>query len=448
VSFRPLDWAPLAQADPLPGDPEEIRYEARRLSQMAAQLQGQVTTLRRVGAAETLVGTYAEELRASAEEVAKKLDLVHERYATVSGYLKQWADELENFQRSTLKALDKALDAERMTQRDPHVDLPVQNWYSYQTSPLSPLADTTGPAAALLAEARHDLWRVLEDALARDRHWGSLIGDAIDDKLTDHWRDHLHHWVERNHRWLKDLSTGLGWATTIAAFGAMAFPPAGAVLGVAILTMSATNLAIHGTEAVGGEKGALFEAGLDIVGVASFGAGKLVSRGLEGTFEATRGAAAAAASGEAAAGVRAAESTTIESANAVLRAETSTVLEKRTAARLLNSIEQRAIQAGDDAARTVVETPTAPVGLWKAVAAGSREDAHLINDTRLLATAYHGDAAVQDAASGLRALTLAGRANWMPATALDLGDKTARYMPYAGAYKRFEDRWVLSGGDF
>jgi hypothetical protein len=31
---------------------------------------------------------------------------------------------------------------------------------------------------------------------------------------------------------------------------------------------------------------------------------------------------------------------------------------------------------------------------------------------------------------------------------LDLGDKTARFMPYGGAYKRYEDQYVLSGGDF
>jgi hypothetical protein len=441
VSYRPLDWAPLAETDPLPGDPQAIWEEAARLRDMAAEVQDQIAALRGIGEVD-LVGEYVEELFASAEDVAKKLDLVRDRYVKVAGYLNQWAGELDDLQRRTLAALHNALDAERLLQRDAHADLPGVIPSGYLGAHLIEPAEA--PALAVLAKARRDLQRVLDEATARDRHWGSTIGDAIDDKLTDHWRDHLHHWVERNHRWLKDLSTGLGWATTIAAVGAMAFPPAG----VAVLALSAANLAIHGTEALGGEKGALFEAGLDIVGIASFGSGKLISRGLGRTFEATQEAAAAAASGETAAGVREAASTSAEWETAVRNAESGSMEEQQAARDYFRDVERSAEAVGNAESRAVFDTESANVGFLKALAAGSKDDAHLINDTKLLVATYGDDAAVQAAALPLSVWETAGQANWIPATALDLGDKTARFMPYGGAYKRYEDQYVLSGGDF
>jgi hypothetical protein len=84
---RPLDWAPLAGTDPLAGDPEEIAAEAARLRDVAADLTWQVTTLRGIGAGAGLVGGYAEELKASASDVAKKLDKVINRYTETARHL-------------------------------------------------------------------------------------------------------------------------------------------------------------------------------------------------------------------------------------------------------------------------------------------------------------------------------------------------------------------------
>src|ERR1700733_11278448 len=50
VTFRPSDWAPLADSDPLSGDPEAIFDEAARLRRLAAGMTDQVARLRRVGA--------------------------------------------------------------------------------------------------------------------------------------------------------------------------------------------------------------------------------------------------------------------------------------------------------------------------------------------------------------------------------------------------------------
>jgi hypothetical protein len=65
VSFRPVDWAPLAQFDPLPGDPDAVFDEAARLRTMAAGITDQVARLRQVGAEESLIGASVTELRAA-----------------------------------------------------------------------------------------------------------------------------------------------------------------------------------------------------------------------------------------------------------------------------------------------------------------------------------------------------------------------------------------------
>ena len=48
--IRPVDWAPLAAADPLPGDPEAITQEANRLALLGAEMRDQAARLRRIGA--------------------------------------------------------------------------------------------------------------------------------------------------------------------------------------------------------------------------------------------------------------------------------------------------------------------------------------------------------------------------------------------------------------
>jgi hypothetical protein len=49
---RPVDWAPLAFCDPVPGDPDAIVAVTRRHGNLAAELESQARTLRQLGSAE------------------------------------------------------------------------------------------------------------------------------------------------------------------------------------------------------------------------------------------------------------------------------------------------------------------------------------------------------------------------------------------------------------
>jgi hypothetical protein len=450
VSYRPLDWAPLAETDPLPGDPQAIWDEAARLRDMAAEVQDQIAALRGIGEVD-LVGEYVEELFASAEGVAKKLDLVRDRYVKVAGYLNQWAGELDDLQRRTLAALDNALDAERLLQRDAHADLPGVVPSGYLGAHLIEPAEA--PALAVLAKARQDLQRVLDEATARDRHWGSVIGGAIDDNLTDHWRDHLHHWVERHHGMIKGLTTALGVITTAVVLGAIACP----LLAPAAIGLTYANLAVHSAEFAVGD-GSVLDIVLDVGALRSLRVAGEISKGLEATFKGTREMASVAARREAVDAARRETSEAWAKAEGVLADKASSRASQWEARETKAAIKRRVLKEGNDAASQVLEAPSAKVGPLKAFLAGSKTDAHLVNDTRGLLATYSEDTAVQRAGAPLESLAASGRANFMAAATVDLNDKAASIADvypggtpdfakgYLGWYNERKERFVMSGG--
>jgi hypothetical protein len=290
------------------------------------------------------------------------------------------------------------------------------------------------------------LARIVEEAAGRDRFWAGRISDAIDDRLTDSFWEGVHNWIEHHKGWVDDLNAVLGVATTAAAFAAMAFPP----LGAGVLAISAVGLAVHGVEYEAGDA-SLVEIGLDIAGLASFGAGRLISHSLEGTFKATRTAAAEAAGTDTEAAARQAEAATQETAGKVMADPASSLFERSVAQDDLDEVHGLIRKAAHDAEAEVLEAPSADVGFWRGLWAGSREDAHYLNDTRNLLAEYSEDGAVRRAAAGLDRLSVAGKANWIPATLVDVNDKAAEYvpgLPYGERYGRWKEHFVRSEGTF
>lgn len=452
MSHRPPDWSPLAGSDPLPGDPDAIFDEAFRLRNMAAGFTDQVSRLRRIGADDSLVGASFGELRASALELSGKLEKVAARYAKVSGLLSSWAPELEDFQAATLKALDKALEAERQRARDPRADTPNPGVFAYQVFHATGLGDDTPTGAdALLAEARTDLQRVLEEATARDRHWAHQIGQAIDDDLTDGFFDHVHQWVERNNHWIERLTDDLGWVTTGAALAALLIPGVGeaaalvelASIAETVGTVSgATVLAAHATQLAGGDTDAAFDLGLDVLALGSFGAAKLVAGRLGRTAEATRDAAAEAAGREAAQSMRI---RTQEEYDRVMADPTSTPVAREAAQDGLDSGARSAAKAENDAASEVLATPESTANLGRVLLAGDREAADATADIEAMRIQHGEDMTVQRLAVKAHRLATAGRANFMAGTALDAADKTASNTDLKESYRGFK-HWVVTGG--
>jgi hypothetical protein len=438
---RPVDWAPLAESDPLAGDPEEIEKEAALLRTMAAEMAWQVRTLKGMGTDTNLSGDSIVALKASATDVAAKLEKVIHRYSEAARCLSGWAPELEEFQRKSAALLVQAQEVERAAGRDIHDGLldPVQAAYRQLSTGGG---STAPPELAVLTKQLHAL---LEEAEARGRFWAHQIAVAIDDQLTDHWLDHLHGWVKNHKEQLESYTRRLGWVATVAAVGALmvpglnvavlglgAFGTLGALDAVAIGT-TGTLLATHGLMAAEGQ-GSWLEVGIDAAALLSFGYGLRVSSGVGKAAEITKEAGAEAAGKEAAE-----RYATMTREQLTQKLESTTDMAERRGIKVaLRHVNVDATQFGDTAAQAAREAPEAEAGLGERLLAGSNENADAVKGAKQILAEHPGDKAVQDAAAHVRRLAAKGQRNYLVATGVDASDKALnRY--WRGSYRGFKD---------
>ncbi|WP_405697398.1 hypothetical protein OHA99_22100 [Streptomyces coelicoflavus] len=95
---RPVDWHPLTEKDPIPGDPDDIRDEVTRMKSLASTLRDQAALLRKASDGDALQGKYADKIREDSGDIDKHFRETAARYERVVGDLGTWANELEDFQ--------------------------------------------------------------------------------------------------------------------------------------------------------------------------------------------------------------------------------------------------------------------------------------------------------------------------------------------------------------
>lgn len=109
MALRPYDWTPLGlDSDPVPGNPEVVSAESRRLVQTVQELRGQITMLQRIASDTTLKGQYAGALRAHAQQLSQDLGKVASRYESVAEATGEWSGDLAETQATSLTALRMA----------------------------------------------------------------------------------------------------------------------------------------------------------------------------------------------------------------------------------------------------------------------------------------------------------------------------------------------------
>jgi hypothetical protein len=295
-----------------------------------------------------------------------------------------------------------------------------------------------------LAVLSRQLGQVLEQAEARGRFWAHQIARAIDDELTDGFWDHIHGWVSNHKEMLEKYTDRLGWVATVAAVGALAVPGLNvAVLGVGLLDAVAIGsagsmLATHTAMAAEGE-GSWWDVGIDAVGLASFGYGRYMSKGLG------RAARAAKQAGADATGREAAErftTMTREQAARVMADPAAGTAERHVARQSIVNVGRDAARVGDDATRAALEAPETQANLARRLLAGSTEDADAVKGVSEIAAEHAGDTAVQDAAAEVRRLAAKGQRNWWVAAGLDASDKGVKLSPWSGSYRKATDRFT------
>ncbi|GLY18058.1 hypothetical protein LWF15_27120 [Kineosporia rhizophila] len=301
---RPLDWAPLADSDPIPGDEAQLRASARRYRDFAAELEEQAAVLNRVAHAEGWDCGAQRAFSATAVEIAGQLTKVKGRYQTVGEALDTYAGELAHAQAEADAALQEAKQAEQQVKADAAAR-------AAGTGPSTP-APAPGAPGADLAEAligpRNRLNRARDQREDAGRRAADRVREAIDnDGLEDSWWDEVSNWAGRNWNsfmdWVHEhaeqidgIADVLGKISSVlAVIGTVlacipvvnALAPAFFAVGAGLTVIS---LGLHLMTAMSGD-GSWVAVGLDVVGLATFGVGRALTGGVRVAQTALRGAA-------------------------------------------------------------------------------------------------------------------------------------------------------------
>ncbi|MGW5619034.1 hypothetical protein [Streptomyces sp. NPDC003877] len=230
---RPVDWQPLCESDPVPGDPEEIRAEVKHMVSVAEQLREQAKNLKAISDEDTLKGKYVKRLREESGTLEKHMREVASRYERVHGHLTKWSNELEDFQSDADKLLRETKEKQEEVEADK-----AKKAASEDKGVPSPSTSGTSPADDPLQPYRDRLNTLTGDRSTRANHYADKIRDEIEDVIEDSTWDDLKGWVHDNADLIKAFIDVLGWIATIAGFVALAIPGLNMlVLGIAGLTI-------------------------------------------------------------------------------------------------------------------------------------------------------------------------------------------------------------------
>ena len=235
---RPADWSPLAETDPVPGDPQEIAALGRRFEATAAEIAAAVRRLRAMCTDEFWDSGAGAAFRQRGAETAGKLNAAYARYAAAATALgtdaadpspstaarPNYAAALAQAQRLAARALPAAQAADR-SQR---VAMSQLETYAAALPPGALTPDPAGrlpppplavrdPAAAEAGElirqynAAADAIAVARVTVASATHLrdiaaanaSRLISRVINsDSLGDSWRDYMMDFIDEHARLL------------------------------------------------------------------------------------------------------------------------------------------------------------------------------------------------------------------------------------------------------
>lgn len=304
---RAEEWAAIGeQADPVPGDPEEVAKLGRELRRTAESIRKQADEIRALSRVDQWKSKAAKEFRAEAEEAEGKLRKAMRRYDAAAdalgekvsdaGCSQQYASELHRAQTMADKALREARDAvDEQTASAGALDRLPDG--TPDDDPRRRKLEKRQEAAATALEGarkRLEAATAVRDAAARRAR--ESIRHAIDhDGLKDDVWDKVKDWVHDNAEWMKTALDVAGWVATVCGTLALLVgwvpvlgPVLAGALGTVALAATLFSLVGHTLLAAAGE-GSWFDVALDVVGIATLGIGR-------GALAAAKGATTAAQS--------------------------------------------------------------------------------------------------------------------------------------------------------
>jgi hypothetical protein len=433
-TYRPRDWSPLAPSDPVPGDPQAIRDEARHMQDLAKSLRDQAHELKIIGHGEGLKGKYADKLRDKSNELEQHLREVAERYEHTHGYLSYWADELEGMQAESVRILRAAQATEDDTRAkaahaqaaghppaahpDPHDD-PMQPHHRALQALTNHRDERAGYYARKIRSASDDI--------IKDSPW-EHVEDVVGDVL--------------NNKWVKLFFEIASWVVTIVGLIALVLTPAGWIM--ALVTALTIAIAAKDLVALATGNGSWFDVGMDILGFAGVGLAGKALKTLTKMRAVTKIAAKAAAGEEAAADVMNDSRNVLDRTYRITNSRTASRAEKAAARQTRNAIKAQAQRAAEAASRAEGRAPRPEVSKREAALYGGEEKpAQMAKDIRNMQTRFADNQAVQDASKHVGCWDVTAKAAFGVPAVADATDKifgsSDVLIPDKWSYKPYTD---------
>ncbi|MFI8530426.1 putative T7SS-secreted protein [Streptomyces aquilus] len=412
---RPVDWHPLTEKDPVPGDPEDIRDEVTRMTNLAETLRAQAAILRKAAAGEALQGKYADKIREKSGDLEKHFRETAARYERVVGDLGNWANELEGFQ----ERADSVLKAAKTADEEHAAEARKKEAEAKDGGKKSPEDTDTGDH---LAQYHKQLAQVRSERDSRARHYAENIGRDISDIIKDSRWENFKDWVHEHADTIKSVVDALSWIATAIGIIALLFTPVGWIAtAITITTISLTALVSigHAALAASGE-GSWADFAMDVFALGTLGFGSVAMKGLK------------------------AATTSLKTASRAGRFQRYANLRKLLNKNILrygtdSTRGAKAVRA-KEALRQLGARETRP-GSTRAerLLGGDGEVVSATKFAKAMRAEFDGDADVVKAADAVGKAALKYRVNYGAATVVDVGDKLGEKGPYAGPYGDAKD---------
>ncbi|MFF9047353.1 putative T7SS-secreted protein [Streptomyces parvulus] len=397
---RPADWHPLAEKDPIPGDPDDIRDEVTRMKNLASTLRDQASILRKAADGDALKGQYAEKIREKSGDLEKRFRETAGRYERVVGDLGSWADDLEGFQEradGVLRAAKKADEEHAAAVKKKEAEAKKDGDKNTQAE--------TDPTSHL-ASYHKQLNEVVSDRDSRAKHYAENIGRDISDIIKDSGWENFKDWVHEHADTIKAVVEVLSWVATIIGVIALLFTPVGWVatlITVATISLTALVGVGHTMLALSGD-GSWADVAMDVFALATLGFGSVAMKGVKAATAALK---------------------TASRAGRFQRyANLRKLLDKNVMRYGTDSARGAKAVRAKDALRRIGSRETRPgSNRLERLLGGDEEIVSATKFAKAMRTEFSGNPDVVKAADAVGKAAGKYRANYLAATSVDLGDK-------------------------
>ena len=440
MTSRPYDWTALGlDADPVPGDPDVVSAESRRLGQTAQELRAQIALLKQISQDTTLKGQYAGTLRAHAQQLSTDLDKVATRYEDVAEATSEWSGNLADAQAQSLTALNMAEGPYEQLRK---LQAPVQPAAGASAAAKQQYAtdkqayqQAQSSAQAAMSDAQVLLTRATGHRDTTGAAAAGKINGTAHDSLADSWWDQFKQEIGAIAGNLKTIATIIGYVATVCAILAVILTgPLALVFLLIAGGLLLTELGIHTILAATGN-GSWVDVGLDVFALATLGYGGVLDAGADAAEESAEDAAVEAIQEESP--LTTASESIADSANALKEAAAEFGDEEITAsanriAKIAGSIKTSASNLAKSESKEEIE------GLLKDTAEehnsfldyakdlggnGSRGTGKALDSVTALAKRLPDNPQIAQALKTLRPLATKNAMTFLSGTSVDASDK-------------------------